>query len=197
MTDILFDIPLWIPAILAIFGAVVFWNGNTRQNRALRINGISVIIVAVAWFALSYFVDTDKEKAQKGTEQLLAMVSHGDWSGFRAKLAPDVTFRYAGGNANTSGSDQVAQYAQAGAQMIQLNSAYMQHSDVEQTGTIITVTANIFSNQSAPGSPPTMNSKFQFDWKLLNEGWRVSDIRLLQIGDVQDRDLQSALQRVR
>jgi len=197
MTDILFDIPIWIPIILALFGAVIFWNGNTRQNRTLRINGASVILIAIAWFALSYFVDTDKEKAQKGTEQLLAMVSHGDWAGFRARMASDVTFRYQGGDAYTSGGDKVTQYAQAGAQAIQLNSAYMQHSEVEQTGTIITVTANIFSNQSAPGSPPTMNSKFQFEWKLLNEGWRISDIRLMQIGDVQDRDLQNFLQRVR
>jgi len=47
MTDILFDIPIWFPRSGPFRRPVIFWNANT-PNRTLRINGASVILIAIA-----------------------------------------------------------------------------------------------------------------------------------------------------
>jgi hypothetical protein len=197
MSDLLFDVPWWIPTLVAFLGIFVFWNGNNRQQTRLRNAGSALVLLAVAWLALNYFVDTDKEKCEKGTVKLVDDVTKGQWSQFQAKLAPDVVFRVQGGNSYADGSEPVTTYAKAGATAISLESAYVQSSHAEQTGTIITVTANIFSTQSAASSPPTMNSSFQFDWELLNEGWKVREIRIMQIGNTKARDIESFMHIVR
>src|SRR5438309_10235889 len=96
MSDLLFDVPWWIPTLVAFLGIFGFWNGNNRQQSRLRNAGSALVLLAVAWFALSYFVDTDKEKCEKGTVKLVDDVTKGQWSQFQAKLAPEVVFRVQG-----------------------------------------------------------------------------------------------------
>jgi hypothetical protein len=196
MSDLLFDVPWWIPTVLALLGIFIFWNGNNRQQAKLRNAGTGLVLLAVAWFAVSYFVDTDKEKCEKGTVKLVADVTKGQWDEFRSKLAPDVVFRLQGGDSYAEGSEKVTTYAKAGATSTGLESAYVQSHHAEQTGTIITVSANIFSTQSA-SYQPTMNSSFEFDWELLNEGWKIREIRLMQIGDKKAREIESFMRLVK
>lgn len=197
MNDLLFDVPWWIPTLLALLGIVVFWNGNNRQNRRLRNTGTGLLLLAVAWFTVSYLVDTDKEKCQKGTKQLVADVVNGRWNDFQSRLAPDVNFRVQGGRSYAKGADSVAHYAHAGADAIHLDSANVQSTYAEQTGTLITVTAYIYSNQSGGNNPPTMNSTFDFDWVLLNQGWVVREIRIKQVGNMKAQDMEAFMQFVK
>ena len=190
MSDLLFDVPWWIPTVLALLGIFIFWNGNNRQQAKLRNIGTGLVLLAVMWFAVSYFVDTDKEKCEKGTVKLVADVTKGEWNDFHSMLSPNVVFRVQGGNSYAEGSDKVSTFAKAGADSIKLESAYVQSHHADQTGTIITVTANIFSTQSA-SYQPTINSSFQFDWELLNEGWKVREIRIMQVGDSKSRDIET------
>ena len=196
MSDLLFDVPWWIPILLALLGIFIFWNGNNRQQAKLRNIGSGLVVLAVAWFAVSYFIDTDKEKCEKATLKLVADVAGGHWDEFQSNLSTGVVFRVQGGNAYADGSDQVTSFAKAGANSVGLQSAYVQSSHAEQTGPIITVSANIFSNQNSTSFPPTMNSSFQFDWELLNEGWRVREIRVMQIGNTKAREIENFMHLV-
>ena len=196
MSDLLFDVPWWIPTVLALLGVFIFWNGNNRQQAKLRNTGTGLVLLAVAWFAISYFVDTDKEKCEKGTVKLVSDVTKGQWNEFQSMLSRDVVFRVQGGNSYAEGSDKMTAFAKAGADTIKLESAYVQSHQAEQTGTIITVTANIFSTQSA-SYQPTINSSFQFDWELLNEGWKIREIRIMQVGDSKARDIETFMHLVK
>jgi hypothetical protein len=197
MSDLLFDVPWWIPTFLALLGAVVFWNGNNQLNARLKKIGMGLIVFAAAWFALSYFVDTDKEKAQKWTKQLVSSVAAGDWQTFRSHLAPDVRFSVQDGNSFAEGSERVSEYAKAGAQSINLQSANVQTSRAEQTGPYITVFASISSSQNLKDFPQTASSSFQFDWQLSKAGWVIHEIRIVQIFNYKARDLQDAMKFVK
>ena len=63
LTDYLFHTPWWLPASIAVTGAVLFYVANNRQEVKLRTAGLVVVCVAVLLALVSYFVDTDLEKA--------------------------------------------------------------------------------------------------------------------------------------
>jgi hypothetical protein len=192
MSDLIFDVPWWMPTFLALLGIVIFWNGNSRQKPNLRNAGTGLVLFAIAWFTVSYLVETDREKVQKWTEQLIVGVAKGEWDAFRSKLAPEVVFKVQEGNHSyAEGRDKVAAFAKLGATAVKLDSAYVQSIHATQTGTIITVTANIYSNHSAANYPPTMNSAFQFDWELLSQGWAIREIRVTQIGNVKAGEIEN------
>ena len=45
--------------------------------------------------AVSYFVDTDKEKVEKRTKQVVESVEKGDWSKFQSLLHPQASLKVA------------------------------------------------------------------------------------------------------
>jgi hypothetical protein len=188
MRDLLFAVPWWIPTLLAGVGLVAFWSGNNRQQAGPRRAGIALLLLAIAWATVSYFVDTDKEKCERTTQQLVKSVVDGNWDFFQSQLNPDATFRIEAANARAEGADAITRYARAGAESIHLRSAYLQHIEARQTGPIVTIDTNIYSTEEQ--AAPTMNSGFEFDWEQTSKGWRVREIRLMRIGDVQGQELQ-------
>ena len=197
MSDLLFDVPWWIPTFLTLLGLIVFWNGNKQLNPKLKNIGMSLIALAVAWFALSYFVDTDKEKVQRWTKGIVGSVTAGDWQGFRSRLAPGVTFHVQDGGTFAEGAEQVTAYAKAGAESINLKSANIQTIRAEETGPYITVFASISSSQSLKDFPDTASSSFQFDWQRSGSGWVVREIRIVSIFNYKARDLEDAMKFVK
>ena len=189
ISDLLFDVSWWIPALLGVIGATLFWTANNRQQAGPRRAGLGLIALAIAWAALSYFVDTDKEKAIRATKTLVADVVSGNWSDFRSKLTPDCRFSIEGGEARAQGDAEMTDYAKAGAESVRLRSATVQNVEAHETGTYITVSTNLFSTQELPGAP-AMRSSFDFDWQQTSKGWAVREIRLIKIGDVDQRQLE-------
>jgi hypothetical protein len=188
MSDLLFDVPWWLPALLGLIGLALFWKANNAQKSRPRQVGLALLVIAVAWGLLSGFVDTDKEKAEKGTKQLLSAVVNGDWAIFRSKLQPNAGFRIQGNPTSANGPEEITEFAKAGAEKIHLRSASLQHTETLQTGPLITITANIFSTQELPGAP-TMNSNFEFDWEQSTSGWKVKEIRMTKLNGVEMREV--------
>src|SRR5437762_12188710 len=91
MTDLLFDAPWWLPTGLAAMGIFLFWTGNRRQEAKVRNAGFGLILAAIAVVLLSYFVDTDVEKAVKRSKTLVYSVEKHDWATLRATLDPNVS----------------------------------------------------------------------------------------------------------
>src|SRR6476646_3624043 len=109
MSDLLFDVPWWLPSLLGIIGISLAISGNRRQNERTRAWGLGVIALAVSWALLSYLVDTDKEKCQKLTRQFVQSVVAQDWTTFDNSLDPNVSFRFAGTTWSIVGKDTLDQ----------------------------------------------------------------------------------------
>lgn len=180
MNDLLFDVPWWIPILLAVIGIALFLRGNAQQKSNVRTTGLAVFALAVGWFLLSFFVDTDKEKAQKGTKVLLQSVVDGDWTKFQSMLTPQASVTVLGQSTGVTGAENVKSMAQAGAEAIHLTGASMRSAEAEQDGPLIQIKAQVVSIEALPEAP-TMPSTWQFTWENTPAGWRVREIQLLKL----------------
>src|SRR5437764_8169317 len=88
MNDLLFDTPLWLLGLLVIVGAALFWSGNNRRDKTLKLVGLAVLLAGVVLGVLSYFIDTDKERAVRQTRQIVAAADRRDWDAFGRLLDP-------------------------------------------------------------------------------------------------------------
>src|SRR5262245_35944747 len=91
MSRLLFDTPWWLPTILAGLGVFLFWTGNQRQEKNVRFAGLGMLLAALAVMLLSYFVDTDVEKAVKAAKGMVYAVEQRDWTKLRNILAPNTS----------------------------------------------------------------------------------------------------------
>jgi hypothetical protein len=78
MSDYLFDTPYWLLGVLGVAAVALLVSSNARQDKRLRAVGLGVLGVAALLALLSYFVDTDKEKVNKRTRQLVQAVEKKD-----------------------------------------------------------------------------------------------------------------------
>ena len=196
MSDLLFDVPWWLPALLAVIGLTLMLRGNARQKPKVRTAGLGVFALAVGWFLLSCFVDTDKEKAQKGTKALLQSVVEGNWTKFQSMLVPQAAVTVQGNPTGVVGADEVTQMAKTGAESIHLTGASVRSAEAEQDGSYILVKAQIVSIEEFPQAP-TMPSTWQFTWEPTAVGWRVKEIRLVKLGELRGEDLQQVMPKKR
>jgi hypothetical protein len=91
MTDLIFDPPWYLPLGIAALGIYLFVHGNRRQLAQVRAAGLGVLALAVALFLAGRFLDTDQEKAEKGTRALIDSVEKHDWNKMRSLLDPSAS----------------------------------------------------------------------------------------------------------
>ncbi|MDB5333079.1 MAG: hypothetical protein JWP03_4230 [Phycisphaerales bacterium] len=196
MSDLLFDVPWWIPTLLAVIGIALMFRGNAQQKSNVRTAGLAVFALAVGWFLLSYLIDTDKEKAQKGTKLLLQAVVDQNWTKFQSMLTPQASVTVQGQPTGVTGAENVRTMAQTGAEAIHLTGASMRSSEAEQDGSLIQIQAQVVSIEEFPQAP-TMPSTWQFIWENTPAGWRVREIRLIKLGDLRPEDMKQLMPKGR
>jgi hypothetical protein len=181
MSDLLFAVPWWIPTLLAVIGVAVFFNGNRSQVIRVRNIGVALVLLAVLWALLSYLVDTDKEKVEKGTRQIIQAAVDGDWGKFQSFLTPSASLVF-GDRVRTSGAALITAQAKAGCEGVGLKSATIHHVAIEQTGSLIAVRCDIISQQDK--FVPTESSSWQFEWEQSGKEWKLREIRMLELKGV-------------
>src|SRR5436190_22633943 len=80
MSDLLFDTPWWLPVLILAAGIAIFITGNRRLENRLRNAGLAVVLLGIALAAVSYFVDTPLETAEKRTVELCRSFEQTDWA---------------------------------------------------------------------------------------------------------------------
>jgi hypothetical protein len=196
MSDLLFDVPWWIPTLLAVIGIALMFRGNAQQKSNVRTAGLAVFALAIGWFLLSYLVDTDKEKAQKGTKVLLQSAVDQNWTKFQSMLTPQASVTVQGQPTGVTGAENVKSMAQTGAEAIHLTGASMRSAEAEQDGPFIQIKAQVVSIEEFPQAP-TMPSTWQFTWENTPAGWRVREIQLIKLGDLRPEDMKQMMPKGR
>src|SRR5688572_23157252 len=92
MTELLFDTPWWLPALIAGVGAMLFWMGNNRREHKVRNFGLGLLALALVVIGVSYYFDTPREKAIKDTRSLVKSVESRDWPAMTALMDPRCAF---------------------------------------------------------------------------------------------------------
>jgi hypothetical protein len=196
-THLLFETPWWLPTVVVLVGTVLFSTANKRGERKLRNIGLAVAALGIGLALLSYFVDTDQERAVKRTKELVAAFEKRDWVTLRSLLHPRVTL----GIANVpvtlySDRDQIVARAQDAAERYNFHSITITSMDARQDQTLITVSLNLLSIQEQTGGRP-ITSTWEFDWLQSADGWSLYKIRAIQVANQQAERIEPMFPRRR
>jgi hypothetical protein len=189
MTDLLFDTPWWLPTLLAIVGVVLFITGNNRQEFRIRSAGIALLVLGILVMGVSYFVDTDREKAEKGTRKLVQAVVDRDWNVFQNFLDPKASVAVQNAGTVAPNRDRIMALAKAGSEQFGLKSAHVTSLDSEQKQSEITITIDALTEQTR--HPYPVPSTWQFQWIRTADGLRVFRITNLKVGNESGQAAQT------
>jgi len=175
MTDLLFDTPWWLPAVLAVAGITLFWTGNRRQKAGPRNAGVVVLGLMIALVLVSWLVDTQKEKCVKMARQIVTAAEQRDAAAIKPLLNAQTTV-----NNRIHGPDAIAAAAATAANGYDLQSLTILSTTPNQAQTVITVQMRVLA-QSKSYRPTTVDCEFQ--WNQTSEGWYLQNIEVKSIGD--------------
>ena len=190
LTSYLFDTPWWLPASVALVGAVLFYTANKRQETRLRTVGLLVVLLAVVIGVVSYFVDTALEKAEKQTRALVDAFEEKDWAKFRSLLDRNTSLGILNGVTLYRGNDEITARARAGSDKYGFRAVNVTSMQSRQDQTLITVTIGIVSTQDVTAMRP-ITSTWEFDYVESADGWHLNEVRAVEIGRQQGQGMES------
>jgi hypothetical protein len=181
MTDLLFATPWWLPTAIIVAGIVVFISGNKRQKIGMRNTGAGLLLLAVALMAVSYLVETDREKVTRQTRELVKAVETRDWPKMQSMLDARVSLATVMGPIYAN-RDLVVQGAKDSVEHYGLKSVMVKSVEAGEGSTDITVSMDVFSVQDATMGQ-LVPSSWQLDWSQNGKDWVLFRITCLKIGN--------------
>src|SRR5256885_7409777 len=148
MNDLLFETPWWLPTTIIAVGAILFYTANRRREVKLRTVGLGIVALGVVVALVSYFVDTPRERAIKGSRQLVQSVADRDWATVQSLLHPKASVAIANVPSTLyNDREQIVARAKEGAERYGLKSVTILSTDARQDQTLITVSMTLLSVQ--------------------------------------------------
>jgi hypothetical protein len=188
MQEMLFHTPWWLPTLIAGVGVVVFITGNRRTESRVRTAGLGIILLAILLAAVSYFVDTPLETAERRSNELVKAFEKADWPKMTSILDRSAVVKVLDRNIYTS-RDDIIEAAKKAHQKYGFKSANVLSSSATQADTVITVNLTLLTEQDALGR--TLNSRWEFEWQNTADGWMLVEVRAVQIGNVTGTDMRN------
>src|SRR2546421_3758206 len=175
MTDFLFDTPYWFLGLLIVVAIALWLSGNARQETRLKTAALIAFLLGAGLFLLSYFVDTDKEKVQKRTHQVIEAVEKKDKAALNTLLHPNATMLW------MTKSDIVDKVGSA-VDEYHLSNIRIGGLDTDQPAknqitADVSVTAHV-ETSGFGGDPP---STWQLVWEKTGQGWQLREIRAVKL----------------
>jgi hypothetical protein len=189
VTQLLFETPWWLLTLIAIVAIALLVSGNNRQKNQLKFAGFIVLSLGIVLAAVSFFVDTPREKALKGTRSFVRAVVDRDQAKMRAILHPSATLL--GWN-----KEDIIYGAKQYAEDFNLKDATITQLDADHDDSLVTVNLTVISNHaSSKMMYDHINSSWQITWMDTGNGWQMKDIRLISILNFDNQALRSVEQR--
>ena len=192
--DFLFDIAWWVPLVVVASGIALTVAGNNRQQSALRAGGIVVVLLGIAWLALSFVIETPSKLCVKQTRQIVQAIAEGDWPTFESLLDPKVTFHYVGRQWQASGKAEVDAGTKTTVKHAGLHSASTGHLKPTRDGDKITVAfIGYIDSELTPGHP--IDSDWEFDFRKSGDKWLLNDMRVSRVDDTAPEGIRESLNK--
>ena len=182
MTDLIFQTPWWLPTLIAVGGIVLFVTGNARTETRVRTAGFAVICLAILLAVVSYFVDTPRETAEKRSRELCYAFERADWPKMTSIIDKNTAVTVLGNTIYPS-RDQIISAAKQAHERYGFKTVRVLSASAEQQDTLITVDLTLLTEQSS-AIVQTLNSEWQFIWEKHQEGWILTEVRAVKIGNV-------------
>jgi hypothetical protein len=196
MARLLFDTPWWFPTILIFLGGFLFWTGNQRQETKIRAGGLALILAAIAVILLSWFVDTDAEKAVKAAKGMVTAVEQHDWTKLRNLLGPNATLAVINGPELYANRNEIVAAAQKAVDQYGLKNTHVISTHVDETDQLIAVTMTVISEQDFTQGRP-LNTSWKLEWERSGSTWVLVRITCIQIGNLNSEGAAQQFPRLR
>jgi hypothetical protein len=183
MTDLLFDTPWWLLVALAAVGIILLVSGNRRQQTRTRNFGAGLLGLVILLVLFTLFVDTPKKIARRDSNALVQSAATGDWTKFRSLLAAEADLRLLGSARMYGNAAELTEAAKQGAQSIHLREVHVRSLHVEESDDVVTASLDLLTEQDEAAAP-VMESSWQFDFAKGADGWRIREIRAINIGQL-------------
>jgi hypothetical protein len=189
MADYLFDTPYWLLGVVGVAAIALLVSGNSRQDKRLRSAGMAVFGVAVLLGLLSFFVDTDKEKVNKRTRQLVAAVEKKDKDTVGRLLHPQARL----GGRDGMDKGQIVERVGTAVDQFNIKGIRITSMDVravdEDIEVILSATADMDLQVWSGGVP----SDWRLVWEKSGGEWLVREIVPLKVPQMEVGTLMSRL----
>lgn len=184
MSDLLFQTPWWLPTLLAGAGLILFWTGNRRQETRIRTGGLLLILLAIAVCAVSYLIDTPRERAVKNSRQLVYAVQEQNWPTMMRLMDPACGLSIMGGIPIYESRAQILDGARKAVSQYGLKNVHILSASAEQRQDQIRVTLTVLSEQDFTQGRP-INSTWLMDWQQTGKTWLLTRITCVNIANLQ------------
>jgi len=197
MTDLLLSPPWWLYCFVIAIGLFVWVSGNKRTDRRSRWIGIGVMLLGAVMAAMSFLIETDAQKVDRESKELVQAVVDQNWSKFQSLLAPDARLSIEGLAPLFHSRDEVVAGAKLGVNRYGLRGASAGVEETKKQDYIISTTVRVYSTGDVdPGHP--LPSRWQFDWIKGPDGrWVISEIRAIEIGTSKGSDMDTLIPHLR
>lgn len=185
MLDYLFDVPWWLPTMLISVGGIVAFTGMQRLEKKVIRGGAAILLAGVLVGMISYFVDTDVEKAVRRTQQLVASASSKDWTTFQSLIDPQTSVY------SLKGPTEVTAAAREMAERFNVDKARITGTEVTQKDTVIVVSIRVYSEQRGMSAL----SDWRLEFQNQGLGWILYNVSALSNEQINADRIREALSR--
>jgi hypothetical protein len=184
LMDPILHAPWWVAAMLAAAGVAMFVWGDRRLDKALKRVGIALVLVAVVLAILHAMFPSQRERAEKRTRQIVRAIDQKDWNALRSLLDANTTL---GTNSHllASGGEAIVSLTKSATETFGVKSLWISGISSRQTDALITVSAEVISNQDASLDRPVASGA-QLDFQQYGDDWILEKITILRVQDQTD-----------
>jgi hypothetical protein len=181
MADLLANIPWWLTGVVLLAGIVVVVHANSRNQSTARSIGLLMVSLGVLMGLCPFLIDTDAERCERRTRQIVQCADQGDWTRMQSLLDAKTHTRLGNKWSDEMGAETIAKSAQTVANQIKLKSVFIISLKTEQEPNQITVTFSAATVQDPTQDRP-YPSGWEFDYVPDGKAWRLAEIKLLSLG---------------
>lgn len=193
MSDLIFAIPWWLFGGLIIVGLIVAWTGIKQRQKGPMYVGAVLILLAIGLKALSYFVETDKEKCEKQTIALVQSVEKKDWVKFESLLDDDVSLGTSAGTLFANRKELIDGVETDSAKYDPKDfTMSIAHSDQDPTG--VTVDVDVAAQATfMMGMGTRVPTSWKLQWQREGKDWKLHEIICTKIGNQSGNEMAHAI----
>jgi hypothetical protein len=173
---------LIIIAVFLIGICTLVW-GNLNAKAGVRTAGVLMTSLAVLLVAVRYMVDTDAERCELRTRNLVKSVDQKNWARMKTLLDADTVVDANGKETwpKFTGPADISDGAKGLAEKSGLKTVFLVGVKTEQTVTQITCMINV-AIQADEAMGETVVSQWEFDYLPAGDAWDLRTIKLINIG---------------
>lgn len=158
--DSLYELSWWVPAVLAIGAVVMFWMGNARLNKKMKLAAGGLFLAAIGLAVFSHVMESERETVLRRAGELVTAIEKRDRPAILARLHPSVKV------VGISGRDALADAAIQAAETFKLQSTRVVSAHAEDDEGLYIVHMQVAATFDRPSV-----SNWKMRWVPMSDGW--------------------------